>query len=268
MRRRRESASGWRLGAELEGASGSRQRKSRPGDRGHWRDGDCLPPTLLSDWSRASSLGSRQRSRRVRASACVVILGIAVRRACGRPGRERPRPIRSTSCAWSRNPPGEYGGAYNRPSCARSSPSPSSAAFLAWAVRGRSASVFGPSVWRGPRDRPAIALTFDDGPSESTPEILEILARHGIARDFLPMRRERRAAARRSPARSWRPATTIGNHSHTHPLLCLRSPRSSRTSCGARRSPSRGTPAPARVVSRAVRSALVRPRRGAATRSA
>ena len=44
-----------------------------------------------------------------------------------------------------------------------------SAGFMAWAVRGRSAGVFGRSVWRGPRDAPAMALTFDDGPSEGTP---------------------------------------------------------------------------------------------------
>src|SRR5450759_3036158 len=56
--------------------------------------------------------------------------------------------------------------------------------FLAWAVRGRSASVFGRSVWRGPRDRRALALTFDDGPAESTPDILEILAEHQVPATF------------------------------------------------------------------------------------
>src|ERR1039457_2870274 len=45
------------------------------------------------------------------------------------------------------------------------------AAFLAWAVRGRASSVFGPSVDHGPPDRKAVALTFDDGPSESTPSL-------------------------------------------------------------------------------------------------
>src|SRR5262249_56109780 len=60
----------------------------------------------------------------------------------------------------------------------------SSVAFLAWAVRGKSSAVFAPSIWRGPRDRRAIALTFDDGPSESTPEILDLLASHGAAATF------------------------------------------------------------------------------------
>src|SRR5947209_6331674 len=58
------------------------------------------------------------------------------------------------------------------------------AAFFAWAVRGRSATVFGPSVWRGDRRRRSVALTFDDGPSESTPKILEILARYRVSATF------------------------------------------------------------------------------------
>src|SRR5438477_12644363 len=58
------------------------------------------------------------------------------------------------------------------------------AGFLAWAVRGRSAQVFGPSVWRGSRNHRAISLTFDDGPSEGTPQILEILQRYAIPATF------------------------------------------------------------------------------------
>ena len=54
-----------------------------------------------------------------------------------------------------------------------------SAGFLAYAVRAPGSSVFAPSVHRGSPARPAIALTFDDGPSESTPALLDILARHG-----------------------------------------------------------------------------------------
>ena len=55
---------------------------------------------------------------------------------------------------------------------------------MAWAVRGRSSQVFGQSVWHGPRDRRSIALTFDDGPSESTPLILDALARHNVPATF------------------------------------------------------------------------------------
>jgi len=96
--------------------------------------------------------------------------------------------------------------------------------FLAWAVRGRSASVFGRSVWRGDRTRRAVALTFDDGPSEATPEILDILARHGVHATFFQCG----GNVDRLPeiARSVRAAGhEIGNHSYSHPLLCFRSPQ-------------------------------------------
>jgi peptidoglycan-N-acetylglucosamine deacetylase len=99
-----------------------------------------------------------------------------------------------------------------------------SAAAMAWAVRGRSATVFGPSVWRGRRDRRSVALTFDDGPSEGTPEILELLGRYRVAATFFQCG----ANVARLPdvARAVRQAGhDIGNHSHTHPLFCFRSPR-------------------------------------------
>jgi peptidoglycan/xylan/chitin deacetylase (PgdA/CDA1 family) len=98
-----------------------------------------------------------------------------------------------------------------------------SAAFLAWAVRGRSATILAPSVWRGPRDRPALALTFDDGPSEGTPQILDILDRYRIPATFFQCG----ANVERLPevARAVHQAGhAIGNHSHTHPLFCFRSP--------------------------------------------
>jgi len=98
-----------------------------------------------------------------------------------------------------------------------------SAGFLAWAVRGRSAAVLAPSEWRGPRDRARIALTFDDGPSEATLRLLEILARHGVTATFFQCG----ANVERLPAvaREVRAAGhEIGNHSHTHPMFCFRSP--------------------------------------------
>src|SRR4051794_10908391 len=111
---------------------------------------------------------------------------------------------------------------YNRPFMRPLVPLAASAAFLAWAVRGRSASVFGKSHSRGPRSRPALALTFDDGPSESTPEILGILDRHRVPATFFQcganVERLRAVAAEVRAA-----GHEIGNHSHTHPMLCFRS---------------------------------------------
>jgi peptidoglycan/xylan/chitin deacetylase (PgdA/CDA1 family) len=96
------------------------------------------------------------------------------------------------------------------------------AAFLAWAVRGRASSVFGPSVYRGPADRKAIALTFDDGPSESTPRVLELLDKYQAPATFFQIG----ANVERLPgvARAVHAAGhEIGNHSHTHPLFCFHS---------------------------------------------
>src|SRR5258706_9567186 len=57
-------------------------------------------------------------------------------------------------------------------------------AMLAYAVRGRSSALLAPSVYRGSRSRRAIALTFDDGPSESTGRLLDLLHRLGIPATF------------------------------------------------------------------------------------
>jgi peptidoglycan/xylan/chitin deacetylase (PgdA/CDA1 family) len=96
------------------------------------------------------------------------------------------------------------------------------AAFLAWAVRGRASSVFGPSVHRGPPSRKAIALTFDDGPSESTPRVLELLHKYQTPATFFQIG----ANVERLPdvARAvYAAGHEIGNHSHTHPLFCFHS---------------------------------------------
>ena len=87
---------------------------------------------------------------------------------------------------------------------------------LAYAVRGRSSSVFGPSVYHGNRARAAIALTFDDGPSESTPALLRILDRHQVPATFFMCGQnvERLPAIAHSVAQS---GHEIGNHSDSHP---------------------------------------------------
>jgi peptidoglycan/xylan/chitin deacetylase (PgdA/CDA1 family) len=94
---------------------------------------------------------------------------------------------------------------------------------MVWAVRGKSSSVFGPSVYRGARDRPSIALTFDDGPTESTLELVEALSTFQAPATFFCCG----ANVRRLPgvARELvRAGHEIGNHSDTHTRLYLRSP--------------------------------------------
>jgi peptidoglycan/xylan/chitin deacetylase (PgdA/CDA1 family) len=96
------------------------------------------------------------------------------------------------------------------------------AALMAYAVRGPSSSLLGPSVYRGDRTRAAIALTFDDGPSESTPAILDLLAEHKIPATFFACG----ANIRRLPEiarETVRRGHELGNHTETHPNLCFHS---------------------------------------------
>ena len=98
-----------------------------------------------------------------------------------------------------------------------------SAGALAYAVRVPSCSWLAPSVCRGADARPAIALTFDDGPSESTPQLLEILARYHAPATFFQCG----ANVRRLPSAASEVAAAgheIGNHSDRHLLLALKSP--------------------------------------------
>jgi peptidoglycan/xylan/chitin deacetylase (PgdA/CDA1 family) len=92
---------------------------------------------------------------------------------------------------------------------------------LAHGVRGRSSRLFGPSVWRGNPNRKSVALTFDDGPSESTPDLLATLRQYNVPATFFACG----ANIRRLPdiAREVHAAGhEIGNHSDSHPLCCFR----------------------------------------------
>jgi peptidoglycan-N-acetylglucosamine deacetylase len=91
---------------------------------------------------------------------------------------------------------------------------------MAWAVRGRSSQTFGPSFWRGKPGRKAVALTFDDGPSAATLEILDILAAYKAPATFFQCG----ANVLRMPGISQTVCAglhEIGNHSHTHPNFAL-----------------------------------------------
>jgi peptidoglycan-N-acetylglucosamine deacetylase len=88
--------------------------------------------------------------------------------------------------------------------------------FLAHAVRGRAATFFGPSIYHGDRGRRSLALTFDDGPSESTTELLAILSKHNAKATFFMCGKnvERLPDIARAVADA---GHEIGNHSDTHP---------------------------------------------------
>ena len=99
-----------------------------------------------------------------------------------------------------------------------------SAALLAYAVRGRSSTLFGPSTYKGPPTRTAVALTFDDGPSESTPDLLEILAQYQVRATFFQCG----ANVRRLPEVTQAVQANgheIGNHTQSHAALYLKSPQ-------------------------------------------
>jgi peptidoglycan/xylan/chitin deacetylase (PgdA/CDA1 family) len=95
---------------------------------------------------------------------------------------------------------------------------------MAWAVRGRSSSVFGPSIHRGKPGRNAVALTFDDGPSPGTSELLNILAEYRAAATFFQCGVNVLRAPELSAA-VLEAGHEIGNHSQTHANCAFKHPQ-------------------------------------------
>jgi peptidoglycan/xylan/chitin deacetylase (PgdA/CDA1 family) len=94
---------------------------------------------------------------------------------------------------------------------------------MAWAVRGRSSQLFGPSIWHGTPGQKSIALTFDDGPSPGTTEILAILDQYKVRATFFQCGVNVLRASELSQT-IHAAGHEIGNHSHTHPNCALKSP--------------------------------------------
>jgi peptidoglycan/xylan/chitin deacetylase (PgdA/CDA1 family) len=94
-----------------------------------------------------------------------------------------------------------------------------SAAFLAVLTDGifrPTSSVLYPTIWHGPRDRPQVALTFDDGPDpQVTPSILEALGSAEARATFFTIGRHLEKH-RDIAARALREGHEIGNHSWMH----------------------------------------------------
>jgi peptidoglycan-N-acetylglucosamine deacetylase len=107
-----------------------------------------------------------------------LVVALIPREAALSPQRYRWSAIRSSGCA-----------VRNR--CAEAFPATGTAAFRLRPVRavgctGGSAGV----SYNGPRDRPVVALTFDDGPSEYTPEFLRVLREKGVPGTFFEIGQE------------------------------------------------------------------------------
>ena len=98
------------------------------------------------------------------------------------------------------------------------------AGFMGYAVRGRSARIFSESLYRGDPSLPALALTFDDGPSESTPQLLKILDKYRVPATFFMCGEN----VRRCPEVAREVASRgheIANHTDSHARLDFKSAR-------------------------------------------
>src|SRR5689334_9925932 len=92
---------------------------------------------------------------------------------------------------------------------------------LAYAVRAPQSSLLAPSVYRGVSGRRSIALTFDDGPSESTTALLDVLGEYGARGTFFQCGEN----VRRLPGVAREVAERgheVGNHTMSHRMLHFR----------------------------------------------
>jgi peptidoglycan/xylan/chitin deacetylase (PgdA/CDA1 family) len=81
----------------------------------------------------------------------------------------------------------------------------------------------GRTYWRGRRDRNAVALTFDDGPSPETVGILEVLAEHNLSATFFMVGREVESFPGIAQ-RVFAEGHEVGNHSYSHPFYLFQRP--------------------------------------------
>jgi peptidoglycan/xylan/chitin deacetylase (PgdA/CDA1 family) len=109
----------------------------------------------------------------------------------------------------------ESRGCARRVRCAESLPAKGSLAFRLRPVRAVGCGGGGGLVTNGPRDRRAVALTFDDGPSEYTPGFLQVLREKGVHGTFFEVGQEmpgREATMRQILAEG----NEIGDHTMNH----------------------------------------------------
>ena len=79
----------------------------------------------------------------------------------------------------------------------------------------------GRSDWRGRTDTSAVALTFDDGPSQDTERILEVLAANKLSATFFMLGRQVELFPQIA-RRVIEEGHEVGNHSYSHPIYLFR----------------------------------------------
>lgn len=86
-------------------------------------------------------------------------------------------------------------------------------------------SVLVPTLWHGPRNRPKIALTFDDGPDpELTPRVIQVLSTAGVRATFFCIGQKLDACPQVAD-QLLAAGHELGNHSYEHsPLLNFAGP--------------------------------------------
>jgi peptidoglycan-N-acetylglucosamine deacetylase len=96
------------------------------------------------------------------------------------------------------------------------------AALMAYGVRSPRSRMFAPSLWRGPEEGRRIAITFDDGPTPSTPKLLEVLERFQAKASFFVcgVQVERQPNVLRDVVAT---GHEVGNHTQTHRMLAFQS---------------------------------------------
>jgi peptidoglycan/xylan/chitin deacetylase (PgdA/CDA1 family) len=85
----------------------------------------------------------------------------------------------------------------------------------------------GQTDWRGHGDTGVVALTFDDGPSEDTERILDVLGAHKLSATFFMIGRNVERLPR-TARRVVAEGHEIGNHSYSHPIFLYRTARETR----------------------------------------
>lgn len=75
------------------------------------------------------------------------------------------------------------------------------------------------SIWRGPRERRAVSLTFDDGPdAEWTPRVLDVLAHEDVRAAFFLIGQRARQASEQA-RRIADSGHDLGNHTWSHQTM-------------------------------------------------